>query len=219
MVFVWGSVCLPVCVHACTCSSMPPCALLVILGWVLQKQRLRLRANVLLPFKICTPREEEDEEEQGVRQQTLATFKCDQLLHPIGLSSKNPHQLSLRVSLWRRSRGRIYPSALALHGQAVNFPQGVEKCRYGWWAGSHSSINKEARDISIAQARALKMGAVWLCLSKVGQSTHKAGCHSGSWNSRQMGSKDMNWWIRCVRYTGLQHNPDFCLFIQWPHEI
>ena len=38
----------------------------------------------------------------------------------------------------------------------------------------------------------VKIGAVWPCLAKVGQSTCTAGCHSGSWNKRQVGSLGMN---------------------------
>lgn len=114
------------------CAHARPCPLhIVILTWVLQKQRLRLRANVLLLFKTWLPRRRKTTRNREVRQQMLATFKCDRLLHPMGLSSKNAPQLSLRTILWRRSTGRIYPPALTVHSQAVNFPQAVGMCSHG----------------------------------------------------------------------------------------
>lgn len=131
--------------HVCTCICMAIHTLHTlpaILAYNLWMQRLKAIMYCYF-LRHAIPGRNKRRRNKEVRQQKwspkwgcvikLATRKCEPLLHPQGLSSEYPHQLSLRT-IPGRSRGRIYSPALAF------------KCRHGCWAGSHSSIKKDARD-------------------------------------------------------------------------
>lgn len=92
-----------------------------------------------------------------------------------------------------KSRNHPVMVALAFHDQAVSFLQGVGMCRNGCRAGSHSNINKKARDTSTSQEpEAHIQDRRILAAPLQSRSEHmQSWLHGGSWNKRQVGSLGM----------------------------